>query len=187
MIGLTPRTTAMLVAVSMLSLAGCQQSEKAATDVKSAAQAQTNPTLSTSDVTFINTAATADAEEVQFGKLAETKATTPAIRGFAARMVKDHTAANEKLASLATSKQFTAPTSMDTMHDSAYDSLKNAKGRAFNKAYMDAQVQDHTQVVQAFKDEAQNGTDPDVKAFAQEMVPTLEHHLQLAHRLDPKA
>jgi putative membrane protein len=170
----------------MLSLAGCQQTEKAATDVKSAAQAQTNPTLSTSDVTFINSAATAGVEEVQFGELAKTKATTPAIRGFASQMVKDHTAANEKLTALATSKQFTAPTSMDTMHDSAYDTLKSSKGRAFNKLYMDGQVRDHMQVVQAFKDEAQNGTDPDVKAFAQEMVPTLEHHLQMAERLDPK-
>lgn len=182
---MNPRIT-LFAAVSMLSLAGCQQTEKAATDVKSAAQAQTNPTLSTSDVTFINSAATAGVEEVQFGELAKTKATTPAIRGFASQMVKDHTAANEKLTALATSKQFTAPTSMDTMHDSAYDTLKSSKGRAFNKLYMDGQVQDHMQVVQAFKDEAQNGTDPDVKAFAQEMVPTLEHHLQMAERLDPK-
>jgi putative membrane protein len=177
---------AWLAAVSLLSLAGCQQAEKAATDVKSAAQAQTNPTLSTSDVTFINTAATAGVEEVKFGQLAETKATTPAIRGFAAQMVKDHTAVNEKLTTLATRKQLTAPTSMDTMHESAYDTLKSSKGRAFNKLYMDGQVQDHRQVVQVFKDEAQNGTDPDVKAFAQETLPTLEHHLQLAQRLDPK-
>ena len=178
--------TAFLAALSVLSLAGCQQSEKAATDVKSAAQAQTNPTLSTSDVTFINTAATAGTEEVKFGELAKTKATTPAIRRFAAQMVKDHTTANDKLTTLATSKQFTAPTSMDTMHDNGFQTLQDSHGRAFNKAYMDGQVQDHTQVVQAFKDEAQNGTDPDVKAFAQEMVPTLEHHLQLAQRLDPK-
>ena len=178
---------ALLAAVSMLALAGCQQTEKAATDVKSAAQAQTNPTLSTSDTTFINTAATAGAEEVQFGELAKTKATTPAIRNFASRMVTDHTTANEKLAALATSKQFTAPTTMDTMHDDALDKLKGSHGRAFNKMYLDGQVQDHTQVVQAFKDEAQNGTDPDVKAFAQETLPTLEHHLVLAKRLDPKA
>ena len=179
--------TTLLAAVAMLSLVGCQQTEKAATDVKSAAQAQTNPTLSTSDVTFINTAATAGVEEVQFGDLAKTKATTPAIRSFASQMVKDHTAANEKLTALATSKQLTPPTSMDTTHDNAYDALKSSKGRAFNKAYMDGQVQDHMQVVQAFKDEAQNGTDPDVKAFAQQLVPTLEHHLALAQRLDPKA
>ena len=179
--------TMLLATIALLSLAGCQQAEKAATDVKSAAQAQTNPTLSTSDVTFINTAATSGVEEVQFAELAETKATTPAIRNFASLMVKDHTAANEKLTALATRKQFTPPTSMDTMHENAYDTLKNSKGRAFNKAYLDGQVQDHMQVVQAFKDEAQSGTDPDVKAFAQELLPTLEHHLALAQRLDPKA
>jgi putative membrane protein len=42
------------------------------------------------------------------------------------------------------------------------------------------------QVVQLFKDEAQNGTDPDVKALAQQLLPTLEHHLEMAQRLDPK-
>jgi putative membrane protein len=176
----------LIAAVSLLALAGCQQSEKAATTVKSAAQAQVNPTLSTSDTTFINTAATAGSEEVTFGQLAQTKATTAAIRGFAAQMVKDHSAANQRLGSLATAKQITPPAGMDRMHSDAFQALNSAKGRAFDKAYMDGQVQDHMQVVQLFKDEAQNGTDPDVKAFAQQLLPTLEHHLEMAQRLDPK-
>jgi putative membrane protein len=177
---------ALITGASLLALAACQTAQNAATTVKSVAQAQTNPTLSTSDATFINTAGEAGIAEVKFGELAEKKATTVAIRNFAAQMVHDHSAANVKLAALANQKQITPPSSMNSVHSSAYDALDKTRGRAFNKLYMDDQVSDHTQVVQAFTDEAQNGTDPDVRAFAQQMLPTLQNHLSMAQRLDPK-
>jgi putative membrane protein len=183
------RTTrfALLAGLTALSLTACQTAEKAATTVKSTAQAQMNPTLSTSDATFMNTAAGAGIAEVNFGQLAESKATSTAIRRFATQMVSDHTAANSKLAALAQTKQITLPTDMDMVHRQAYEQLQQAHGRAFNKLYMDGQVQDHMQVVQAFQTEAQNGTDPDVKAFAQQMLPTLQNHLEMAQKLDPKS
>jgi putative membrane protein len=177
---------ALATTVSLLLLAACQTAEKAATTVKSAGQAQVNPTLSTADATFINAAGTAGIEEVKFGQLAEQKATTRAIRAFATQMVTDHTTANDKLIALANAKQMTPPSSMDTMHDQAYSDLDSTRGRAFNKLYMDGQVADHEQVVEAFKGEVQNGTDPDVTAFARQMLPILERHLQMAKRIDPK-
>jgi putative membrane protein len=173
--------------VSLLSLAACQTAEKAVTTVKSASQAQVNPTLSTTDVTFLNAAGTAGIEEVKFGQLAEQRATTRAIRAFATQMVHDHTSANEKLIALANAKQMTPPSSMDTMHDQAYSELESARGRAFNKLYMDGQVADHEQVIEAFQGEIQNGTDPDVTAFARQMLPIMEQHLRMAKRIDPKS
>jgi putative membrane protein len=44
-------------------------------------------------------------------------------------------------------------------------------------------VQDHTAVVAAFQDEITNGTDADVKAFAQKHLPAIQHHLEMARQL----
>jgi putative membrane protein len=41
-------------------------------------------------------------------------------------------------------------------------------------------VTDHQRALAAFKREASAGRDPDVKAYASRMIPTLEKHLKLA-------
>lgn len=184
-----PRTTfryALLAAAALLPLAACQSAEQAATTVQSAAQAQVTPTLSTTDATFINTVGQAGVEEVQFGQLAQTKAASPAIRRFARQMVAQHTTANQQLMALGQSKQLTPPTDMDTMHTQMFSDLQGLRGRAFDKRYMDGQVQDHQAVVAAFQTEAQNGTDADVKAWAAQNLPMMQQHLSMAQRLDPR-
>jgi putative membrane protein len=181
-----PRPYLSFVGAALLALAGCQSAQQAATTVQSAAQAQTTPTLSTTDATFINLAGTSGLAEVQLGELAQTKASNPAIRRFATQMATDHTRANQRLAALAQAKQMTAPSSMDTLHTQVYQQLQNTRGRNFDKLYMDGQVQDHRTVVQAFQNEAQNGTDPDVRAFAQQNLPMMQQHLEMAQRLDPR-
>lgn len=175
---------ALIAGVALLSLAACsQRAENAATTVQSAAQAQTTPTLSTTDATFINMAGTSGIEEVTFGQLAATKANGAAVRRFAQQMVSDHTMVNQQLESLAQRKQMTPPSSMDMRHEQLYQQLQGLKGRAFDRAYLNGQVQDHQMAVQAFQTEAQSGSDPEVKAFAQQYLPTLQQHLQMAQTL----
>lgn len=180
------RPHSALIGAALLALAGCQSAQRAATTVQSAAQAQTTPTLSTTDATFINMAGTSGLAEVQLGELAQTKASNPSVRRFAAQMVADHTQANQRLAALAQAKQMTPPSSMDTLHTQVYQQLQNTRGQDFDKLYMDGQVRDHQMVVQAFQNEAQNGTDPEVRAFAQRNLPMMQHHLEMAQRLEPR-
>ena len=44
-------------------------------------------------------------------------------------------------------------------------------------------VKDHQEDLQAYQEEAANGTDPDVKAFAARHVPLLQEHLRMAQSL----
>jgi putative membrane protein len=169
--------------IALVSLVACQRAEQAATTVQSAAQAQTTPTLSTTDATFINLAGTSGIEEITFGQLAQTKASRAAVRNYAAQMVTDHTAANQQLIALAQAKQMTPPSSMDMLHQQLFQKLQGMRGQAFDRAYMDSQVQDHVMVVEAFHTEATNGTDPQVRSFAQQNLPTMQQHLQMARGL----
>jgi putative membrane protein len=174
---------ALTLGAALLGLAGCQRAETAATTVQSAAEAQVNPTLSTTDATFINMAATSGVDEVTFGQLAHTRASNPAVRRFAEQMVADHNVANQELVGLAQAKQMTPPTSMDRAHDQLYQQLQTMHGRAFDRAYMDGQVKDHQMAVETFRTEAQNGTDPQVRSFAQQNLPLMQRHLDMAQKL----
>lgn len=174
-------TAALLL--SAIGLAACETSEKAATGVQSAAQAQMTPTLSTTDANFINTVGAGGHAEVKFGELARTRATRMDVRGFAGQMVSDHSAANSELAALARQKQMTPPAEMDLSQQEKYDQLENIYGNEFDRVYVEGQVADHTAVVEAFRNEIKNGSDADLKAFAEKHLPTIQHHLEMAQQL----
>jgi len=44
-------------------------------------------------------------------------------------------------------------------------------------------VKDHKDVVEMFKKAQENSKDPELKAWASEKLPTLEHHLSMAERM----
>ena len=48
---------------------------------------------------------------------------------------------------------------------------------------MQGQVADHKATVALFQQEASSGQDPQLKAFAQKYLPTLQHHLQMAQSI----
>jgi len=72
------------------------------------------------------------------------------------------------------------PSQVDAKHKSAIERLQGMNGTAFDTAYMQSMVQDHEQDVADFQKEAQSGSDPGLKAFAQKYLPVLQQHLQMA-------
>jgi putative membrane protein len=169
--------------LSVAGLAACESTEKAATGVQSATQAQMTPTLSTTDATFINTAGMGGIAEVKLGELAQARATRADVRAFGAQMVSDHTAANNELVALAQQKEMTPPSDMDVAHKTKHERLSNTYGSEFDRIYIESQVEDHAAMAEAFQNEIANGTDADVKAFAQKHLPAIQHHLEMARQL----
>jgi len=62
-------------------------------------------------------------------------------------------------------------------------SLKTEHRVAFDRDYVDGQVDYQKGNAALFQDEIQNGTDPDLKEFARATLPKIEDHLQRALRL----
>jgi putative membrane protein len=136
--------------------------------------------LSAAEKTFATEAAHGGLAEVQLGELAEQKATSPQIKEFAQRMVKDHTQANQELMQLGKTENLNLPTQLDAKHKSEMDRLSTMSGNAFDTAYMQHMVQDHQKTVADFQKQAQSGSDPALKSFAQKQLPILQQHLQMA-------
>jgi putative membrane protein len=167
----------------LAALIGCAKTQEAAVDLKSAVQAQASPTLSTDDTTFLNEAGRAGITEVTFGQLARAQGHSAAVRDYGLRMTVDHTTSNQQLTRIAEAKGITLTNTVDLEHQAVYDRIAGLRGRAFDHAYLDNEVADHTAALALYQTEAARGTDPQVRAFAARGVPGIEAHLTLARRL----
>ena len=173
--------------LALLPLAACARTEQVADNTmaqgQAMVQAQTNPTLSTSDAYFIDQAARSGLAEVQEGALAEQRAARADVRSFARSMVADHGKVNDALTALARQKQIAPPTTPNDAQQTMIGQLQGLTGATFDRQYLDQQVTMHQSAVSLFRTEAAQGTDPQVKAFAARMLPELEHHLDMAEQL----
>ena len=145
-----------------------------------AAESDQHGQLSAGDYKFLKEAASGGMTEVELGQLAKQKGTDQSVRNFGDRMVTDHQKANDELKQIASSKGATIPTEVAHGDRTTIDKLEKATGAEFDKEYAAAMVKDHRKDVKEFKDAADDVKDPELKAFAQKTVGTLQEHLRLA-------
>lgn len=137
----------------------------------------------TPDNAFVQKAAAGGMAEVEMGKLGQDKASSDPVKQFGARMVQDHSKANDQLKQIATAKSVTLPSGPEPKAKSDMTAMQKMTGAAFDKHYMDHMVADHHKDIALFEKEAKSGKDPELKSFAENTLPTLREHLQLAERV----
>jgi putative membrane protein len=130
------------------------------------------------DASFYKHAAEGGIAEVEAGRMAQDKGNSQQVKDFGAMMVKDHTAANDKLQSIAASKNITLPTSSSVGQMAAKAKLDVLSGATFDKSYVKGQVTAHRETVALFRKEISSGQDADAKAFASATLPTVRAHLK---------
>ena len=81
---------------------------------------------------------------------------------------------------LAASKNITLPDSITNRQQKEKDRLQKKKGDAFDEAYINLMTADHKKDLREFEKEADNGTNPDIKAFASDNLKILQKHLDSA-------
>ncbi|MDB4999043.1 MAG: outer membrane protein-like protein [Mucilaginibacter sp.] len=178
----------LLIAALMITAVSCNSNNKpkdsteAATDTNEKKLDAKDSTEVVDDAKYAVEAANGGMLEVELGKLAQNKAISPAVMKFANMMVADHTKANNELKTLAASKKISLPTTLGEKFQKDYDDFSKMKREDFDKAYTDYMVKDHKEDIEEFKKEANDGKDPDLKAFANKHVPILEHHLLMAQQ-----
>lgn len=135
------------------------------------------------DADFAADTAAGGVAEIEMAKLAKEKSTNEAVTAFADQMIADHGAANAQLKQVAAKLGWALPTDMGPQHRETYANLKKLSGERFEAAYRLAMVSDHSKTVAAFEQQAEYGKTPELKAFAEALLPKLQHHLEMAQAL----
>jgi putative membrane protein len=163
----------------LLSAAGT-----AAAMAQTAAPLEAPATLNAADFNFVGQANLGAPFQVNSGRMAETKGTSTGIRSYAHLMVTSHIPVVDALNVILKQKNITqSNTLLHGAYDAMISTLKADRGAAFDRDYVNGQVEYQKGNAALFEQEIQNGTDPDLKEFARQTLPKIVDHLQRAEKL----
>ncbi|WP_194791520.1 DUF4142 domain-containing protein [Pseudomonas sp. UFMG81] len=131
---------------------------------------------------FVEAASEAGIAEVVTANLALEKSQSADIKTFAQQMASDHAKANQQLAEIARKLDISVPDEA-ALTDKVRKMILEWREASFDKSYVNNQVDAHEKAVALFKKEAASSDKAELKAFASQTLPTLEHHLEQARAL----
>lgn len=137
---------------------------------------------------FITEAANSSQFEIQSSQIAQERGDS-ASKAFAAQMIADHQKLDSELTNLVRTQTInvTIPNSMSDQQKSMLDKLRTLQGPDFDKEYRNDQYSGHQSAVSLFERYAKGGDNPDLKGWAQQTAPVLQHHLDMARVLEGQA
>jgi putative membrane protein len=136
------------------------------------------------DKDFYEELAQANIAEVELGRLAAQKASSPQVKAFAQQMVTDHTKATTDLQQVAQRKGVTLPTEPGARHKATKQAMESLSGSAFDKAYIQSQDMDHERTIALLEKQMKNSQDSDATALASKMLPVVQQHKKMVDQLE---
>ena len=195
---MTPSFKMKGLAVTALVLVACSKKESYGTDTTAASStmsADTSAMASSSTTsgtwTDANIAALLDEANMAdsaAGALAATKGTSSAVRDFGRRMTRDHHALRAQGEALAKKLKVTpTPPAGDNLVTDAQKNMANlnstAKGKDFDKAYIDSEVDAHKKVLDLATKAMDQAQSTELKNLIQKAAPVIKGHLDLAESI----
>jgi putative membrane protein len=190
------RSRVAVLAVAVLAVAGCSKKENYGADTTAAASTTVTGDTSTNAVAPAPAATWTDANIVALldeanmadsaaGSIAATKGTSSEVREFARRMMREHHQLRAQGAALAKKLNVTpAAPSDDPVMPMAQDETNTlnstAKGKDFDKAYIDAEVNAHKKVLDLATNAAKQTQTAELKNLIQKAAPVIQEHLTKA-------
>src|SRR5215210_1253418 len=171
-------TLAILALTALLPTLAFAQTQPAQPTAPAQPSAQTQ---TAQPAEFVTKAASSSLFEIQSSQSALQKSQNNQVRDFAQKMIEDHTKASDQLKAAAQGQN--VPTTPDPEHAQMLQQLNGANGGDFHRRYVQLQLTGHQEAVALFDRYAQNGDNPQLKQFAQQTLPDLREHLQMAQQL----
>lgn len=137
---------------------------------------------------FVTEAANSGEFEIESSKLA-LKRGDQVTKTFAERMIADHEKVAAQLKDLVKTKNIrvTIPDGVSASQQSMLDKLKTLEGADFDKKYRSDQYSGHKSTVDLFERYAKGGENADLKQWAEQTVPALQHHLKMVQEINGSA
>lgn len=132
------------------------------------------------DRDFMTQAAYSNRAEIEMGNLAETKGTFNYIEIFGAAMADEHQSALNDLEEIADDLDYTLPVGLDAEAAAIMEDLNVLTGFAFDSAYIKTQALAHAEAEALFEAQVENGKNKQLKNFAENMLPKIRMHKEIA-------
>ena len=142
-----------------------------------------------SDAQIAHIVVTANQVDIDAGKIAAASGTHADVKAFGQQMVTDHTGVNKSATSLAAKLKVTpednaTSRSLKEGGEKNLANLKNLKGAAFDKAYVDNEVTYHQAVLDALdKTLIPGAKNEELKALLVKVRPAFVAHLEHAKKI----
>ena len=189
------------LAVAVLAIAACGKKDNGADttaasssmagDTSAMAASSTSSTGGWSDANIVALLDEANMADSAAGAIAATKGTSAAVRDFGKRMMRDHHNLRAQGQALAKKLKVTpqAPADDNSVSDSQknLDNLNStAKGKDFDKAYIDNEVTYHKAVLETATAAMGAAQNAELKNFIQKAAPAIQAHLDHAQSIQGK-
>lgn len=178
-----------LFCVTTFGISSCDNKPKSE-DTKEVAEdqneAKTDGMKNEADAQFLVNVAEINQEEISLGKLAQQRGSMTDVKELGKMMVDAHTKAMTDLSALAMSKSISLPEPQTDDVNEAYKEMNEKSGRNFDKEYCDKMVNGHKDAISKFEKASSDAVDPDIKAMAAGMLPSLNKHLGMAETCKKK-
>ena len=150
---------------------------------KSDANPKSAKPLTANEIQVMNSLHAANQTEVAAGKLAEKNTTTASVLRYGRMLVKDHTAADRKLSSLAAKRALTLSSAPPT----DLSAISGKQGADFDSAFAAMMVKDHGDAIALVERGIQTCEDRDLHAMLEQLLPALRRHQSEAMKLQQQA
>jgi len=192
------RSKVAVLALVVIPVAACAKKDNYSADSTAASSTATADTSAMSagapaagtwsDANIFAMLDEVNAADSAAGAIAATKATSSEVREFARRMTRDHHQLREQGAALAKKLGVTpAAPSDDPVPGMAQDETNTlnstAKGKDFDKAYIDAEVNAHKAVLDLATKSAAQTQNSELKNLIQKAAPVVQGHLTKAESI----
>jgi putative membrane protein len=144
--------------------------------------ADEKPNVATDNEFLIN-AMTCGTGEIRICEYAARSAHDPAVKEWAEKLVKEHKALNNTMAENARRLKVAVVAGQEKETRERLDALGKLKGNDFDREFLNQAIKGHEKAITGFEKEAKSGSDPDLKTFANNNLPTLKRHLEEARNL----
>lgn len=183
-----------VLAVAVLTIASCGKADDAGTDAPGASGRSDTTAVAASaapgwtDANIFALLDQANVGDSTHGAIAVTKGTSSAVREFGRQMMRDHHAMRVAGEALAKRLELTpTPPANDTLPAAAQrtaDMLNTtAKGKDFDKAYIDHEVAMHKSVLELVVQAMAGAQSTELKNMIQKATPTIQGHLDKAQQI----
>jgi putative membrane protein len=149
------------------------------------APVSTGASVSTADEAWLTMIHQADLADIQYGRLAEHKGATSAVRQAGGMLATGHAALDEKVTHVADTLGVDLPAAESTGQLALAQRLQKESGSRFDRAFVAAMVREHEKAIAATEHEIGSGSSPEVTALARAALPDLREHLSMLRRANP--